>query len=455
MFTWKGVLDRPAYLWRAALTIAFLIGTILLFPYLVKAMVSASHCAMDTCGAVALGVAFILRPIFFIVAIAMAVSACVRRARDAGLQPWLGALPPLLLVADHAFLQYAGAGWAYPFSMGILTFNPPVFALLGTALMGLLAVPSRDSLRIGSDTLLVAPGAPVAPAAPAEPSATARDIPESLSLWRPGRAALLGATVALAVMLWPLLTNSSISSPLVLIALPAYVFPLFVPTFLLYTPLVAAGMRFAAKRDAIGAAAVVAALLPFGFWAAALSSVRTAKTHELAAIAAIPKVALPAAITAVVIEGDNWPMMNCARGRVLSGDYGFDDVLTYGQSKKSPYLRFTRATANAPVRKGTEVDAAPSQYVLIRFPRRPPFFADRVLVDIVFPPVEIYAVDTTGTQLIAASYTALNPPPVFPPMLTSQGWYRGDNSTTSAKSCGNVSAFIQRELLDKLPSRRG
>jgi uncharacterized membrane protein YhaH (DUF805 family) len=462
MFTWKGVLDRPAYLWRAAVTIAFLIGTILLFPFLAWAIVWASHCERDTCGAVGLAVAFILRPIFFIVAMTMVLSVCIRRARDAGLHPGLGAVPPLMFAADHAFLQYAGAGWAYPFSAGILTFHPPVFALLGTASMALLAVPSRDSLRDIWNPLSVAPVAPAAPSPAAEviqsptdvlPSPAVAVFPEELRLWRPGRAALLGATVALAVMLWSLATNSSVSAPLVLIVLPAYLFPLFVPTFLLYTPLVAAVMRFVARRDAIGAAAVVAAFIPFGFWAASLWSVRTAKAQEAAAIAAIPKVPLPATVDAVVIEG-NGTMTNCARTRVLSGDYGLGEVLTHGQSKKSLYLRFTRATAKAPVRKGIEVDTAPAEYIQIRFPNRPSFFADRVLVDIVFPPVEIYAVDAAGTQLVAASYTALNLPPAFPPMLTSEGWYRGDNSTTFEKSCKNVGAFIQRELLDKLPPRQ-
>jgi hypothetical protein len=39
-------------------------------------------------------------------------------------------------------------------------------------------------------------------------------------------------------------------------------------------------------------------------------------------------------------------------------------------------------------------------------------------------------------------------------MLTTFGWYQGDNSTTSEKSCKSVGTFIQRELLDKLPPRR-
>jgi hypothetical protein len=35
-------------------------------------------------------------------------------------------------------------------------------------------------------------------------------------------------------------------------------------------------------------------------------------------------------------------------------------------------------------------------------------------------------------------------------MMTMMGWYRGDNLTTSDKSCISVAAFLQGELLDKL-----
>jgi uncharacterized membrane protein YhaH (DUF805 family) len=129
MFSWKGTLDRPAYAWRSIIAIAFLIGTILVFPFVTKAVVAASRCALDTCGAVGLLVPTVIRPILFIAAIAMALSACVRRARDAGLNPWLAAFPPLMLAGDQGFLQYAGAGWAYPFATGILSFHPPVYAL--------------------------------------------------------------------------------------------------------------------------------------------------------------------------------------------------------------------------------------------------------------------------------------------------------------------------------------
>jgi hypothetical protein len=510
MFTWTGVLDRAAYARRSAIAVVFLIGTIFLFPFLLKAIVTASHCALDTCGAVGLVASTSLRPILFVTALAIALSACVRRARDAGLRPWLGAFPPLMLAGDQGFLQYAGSGWAYPFSTGILSFSWPVYALFGVALIGLLGIPSRDVLRNGGSrtldkTLLVLVGwlsigaaarlsgfpliafigfSPMiafalfmflsyatnampfflalaayrlrrsylsAPAMPLPATAPATEAP---NLWQPMRAAAIGATIAAAVLFWSLTTNSQLTIPLMLIGLGAYALPFFVPTFLLYTALAAAALRFMAKRDAIAGAALLAAVIPFGFWAASLSSVLMAKARERAAIAAIPKAALPAKVGGVVIEGEDWPLINCARGRVLSADYDIGDVLTHGQSK-SPYLRFTRATARSPVREGKAADAAPTEYILIRFPRRPQFLLEsRVPPDIASPPVEIYTVDPSGTRLVAATYAALNRPPAFPPMLTAYGWYRGDNSTTSEISCKSAGTFIQRELLDKLPSGR-
>jgi hypothetical protein len=439
---------------------------------------------------------------------ALALSACVRRARDAGLHPWLGAFPPLMFAGDQALLQYAGASWAYPFSAGILKISPPVYALFGMALMALLGVPTRDTLRNGGSRLLdkallilaallsisavlrtgvlplsVFTSLPLAmllvvrfesyvpyimplffllavdrvrrshSAAPATPSPAAVVVSETPNLWQPGRAALIGAIIAFALLLWSLLTNNQMTFPLALMALGAFALPFFMPTFLLYTVLAVSVLRFIARRDAIAAAAVFVALIPFGFWAGSLSSVLMAKAREREAIAAIPKVALPAEAGAVVIDGDEWPLINCARSQILSGNHGIGDVLTHGQSN-SAYLRFTRATANAPVRKGEAVDSAPTEYVLIRFPRRPSFFQNRISADIASPPVEIYAVDSASTQLVAASYTALNRPPTFPPMLTTYGWYRGDNSTTPETSCKSVASFLQRELFDKLPLDR-
>jgi hypothetical protein len=413
-----------------------------------------------------------------------------------------------MLVGDQGFLQYAGSGWAYPFAAGILSFSAPVYALFGAALIGLLGIPPRDALRSGGTPVLdkiilvlggwlsIAAAARVSgfplgfaglspkiaiwlflflsyaayampfflalaayrvwrsgQMAPAMPLPTVAET-EAPNLWQPKRAVVFGAMIAFAVVFWSLQANSQMTIPLLLIGLAAYALPFFVPTFLLYTAVVASILRFGAKRDAIGGAVVLVALIPFGLWAASLSSVLMAKDREKAAVAAIPKVALPATVGGVVIEGDDWSLINCARARVLSGDYAVGDVLTHGQSKSS-YLRFTRATARSPVNKGEAADSAPTDYVLIRFPRRPQFLQDsRVPADIKSPPSEIYAVDPGGTHLVAATYTVLNPAPAFPPLLTTDGWFRGDNSSTPEKSCRSVGDFIQRELLDKLSVHR-
>jgi hypothetical protein len=85
-------------LWIEAPTrIAFLTGTVFVFPILLEAIATATLCGTDTCGAVTLVASAALRPLIFLAGLAVALSACIRRARDAGLRTRLGAFPPLLM----------------------------------------------------------------------------------------------------------------------------------------------------------------------------------------------------------------------------------------------------------------------------------------------------------------------------------------------------------------------
>jgi hypothetical protein len=83
-----------------------------------------------------------------------------------------------------------------------------------------------------------------------------------------------------------------------------YLFDLYVfaPAVPPYAALTASILRLKARPNAVGIAAVCAALIPFGLWAASLSSVINAKAQEKAAIAAIPKTPLPAKVGAAVID---------------------------------------------------------------------------------------------------------------------------------------------------------
>ncbi len=517
MLTWTGVLDRPAYLRKCAIVIAVLIGTILLFPFVLRAIVGAFRCGIDTCGAVGLIVATVLRPILFAVTLAMGLSACIRRARDAGLRPWIGAFPIVMLAADQDFLQYAGAGWAYAFSSGVFG-RMPVYALFGVVLMGLLAVPARDTLRGGGNrtldwVLAVMAGwltlgamprvlnvlfltqlsveirkifyvfsryavyamllffvlaacriwlsrSPASARGAREPERLYREpeiASETPDLWQPKRAVLIGVAITFAIILWSLRVNEGTSFgswSAVLFGL-IVLLPTLVPSFVIYTALTAAGLRLAAKRDLIAITAFLICLIPFGLWMQSSRSALAAKAQGQATIAAIPKTSLPAKIEAVVIEGDDWSLINCARLLMLSGNYHVGDVLTRGQGSSGGYLRYTKATANGAVDRGIAADSVPADHVLIRFSRSPKLAPQTGLPrDAASPPVEIYAVEAGGERLVAFTYTAFNRPPHFPPMLTSMGWFRGSNASTSQTSCKSTDAFIQRELLDKLPPRR-
>ena len=45
MFRWTGALDRSTYAWRSGIAIAFLVVTIVFFPFVNAAIMRASHCA--------------------------------------------------------------------------------------------------------------------------------------------------------------------------------------------------------------------------------------------------------------------------------------------------------------------------------------------------------------------------------------------------------------------------
>jgi hypothetical protein len=283
-------------------------------------------------------------------------------------------------------------------------------------------------------------------------------VPAGPSLWRLKPAALVGFVVTLAVLIYSLRASGSISlsfahlSSVVLAVV--LTLPTFLPSFLMYTALTATGLRLVAKQDLIAVIAFLISLVPFGLWIQSSLSISAAQAEERAKIASIPKTVLPVKIDAVVIEGDDWSLINCARRLVASGHYDIADVLTRGQGRGGGYLRYTKATADSPVDRGVAADNVPADHVLVRLSRNPKLAPKTGRsMDGTSPPVEIYAVDSSGERLVAFTYKAFNPTPHFPPMLTSMGWFHGNNGVTSQMMCKSTDAFIQRELLDKLPRR--
>ena len=264
--------------------------------------------------------------------------------------------------------------------------------------------------------------------------------------WQPTRAAIIGGIVAFVVLVWSLradLENSPLGLFLVLL-------PYFVPTFFVYTALVASLLRLKAKPDAAAGAVLLAALIPFSFWATGLIFGLSQRATEQAAIAALPKAGFPKNVNGIVIDGDNGGAINCARHLILTSNHNFADVLTRGQIKEGQYLKFTQETAKSPVDEGRPIDSPPEDYLLIHFPRRSQFLADRISASVTDPSIEIYSVGLNKRQLVAVTYAADNRLPAFPPMLTLFGWYPRDATATSEKSCQNVARFLQRELINKM-----
>ncbi|MCK1395407.1 hypothetical protein [Bradyrhizobium sp. 1] len=498
MFMWTGVLDRSAYVRRAAVAIALLAGTSLLFPSLVKAL--EPHCPLGLCGATAP----LFWPILLAVPLVLILSICMRRARDAGLRPSLAALPPLMLYGDQLILEVAGTDRL--FSLRAYLFFLPVFAMFGLLLMALLAVPARNAMRNAGGTIVdaallvlagwIAIGAIergdrlVLPlllmSMPAQidraiylplsyaiyamplflalaayrlwwspPPATAPATSSGSNLWQPKRAVMIGAIIALVSLLWSTLPPGDLVETIYLlpILLGLYLVPVFVPTFVLYAVVTASILRICAKRDAIAIVAIVAASIPFLLWALSFASVLQARARERAEIAAIPKVALPARSGGIVIEGEDNALVNCALERFLLADRAVGGVFIHEQGS-GPYHRFRRGPDDSQVEDDQTFDTAPAEHFLVRFPRRPQFVQDKkAVMDRISPPTEIYAVASGGAQLVALTYATRNQPPAFPPLLTINGWYRHPEAPSKV-ACRNVEIFLDRELLDKLERER-
>jgi hypothetical protein len=302
---------------------------------------------------------------------------------------------------------------------------------------------SGTATALAADAPPIPVDAPVTAPAPAKSESAAA---HTQNYWQPTKAAIISGMVAFIILVWSSWTDIG-TSPLSLFLV---LLPYFVPTFFVYMALVASLLRLKAKPDAEAGAALLAALIPFGIWAADLTFGLSTKATEQAAIAAIPKAVFPKDIHGIVIDGENGGAINCARQLILTSGHNLADVLTRGQIKENQYLKFTQETAISPVREGQPVDSLPKDYLLIHFPRRSQFLADRVSADVTNPGVEIYSVDSNERQLLAFTYTSNNRQPAFPPMLTIYRSYPRDATATSEKTCRNVAQFLRRELLDKM-----
>jgi len=268
-----------------------------------------------------------------------------------------------------------------------------------------------------------------------------------------------------SVKAWSLIWPSALSLAVTLVAIDRAVadqgmfVPLFLmiglssfvaPTFILYFAPLAAAFRFAEKRNLRWLILLVISLSPFGFWLGKTWSVHDAKMHELNDIASVPTTPLHSRPSSVLVEGADWGVTNCVRQHLLSTPTGIEEVFVAGRGNGS-FLRYTRANSNAPRFQGETVTRLPDNYLVVKLERTSRFAPARQVLDAAAPPIEVYAVSPGSEELTAVSYTTLHRYPVVPPVLTTSGWYWGNN-TLHAGDCRFAIDFVQRLISQNVAS---
>lgn len=89
-----------------------------------------------------------LKPILTFSFFLVFASALVRRARDAGVGPWVGAGIAALAVTDAQTILFAGGSWAFAFSAGILAGTTPLGLLAALAMAVAIGFAPRSTRRV-------------------------------------------------------------------------------------------------------------------------------------------------------------------------------------------------------------------------------------------------------------------------------------------------------------------
>lgn len=128
IFMTKSAFRRAAAIWIGTLT-----GFVLLFPFLLFALVKASSCAGvgGACGALAAVIGVTLKPLGVIVLGALLVTALWRRVRGLAMNHAWGGVTVLWMLGSMAVLVGFGNFWGANFALG-LAYMPPVVLLAMT-----------------------------------------------------------------------------------------------------------------------------------------------------------------------------------------------------------------------------------------------------------------------------------------------------------------------------------
>ena len=364
-------LGPKAYAVRSLAAFAAFAALTLGFSLIIYALLAATRCANDVCGAVGIIGSSILRPLICLVTLGYFFIISTRRARDAGLPAACGAFVPLMMIADANDALHFKAGWAYAFSQGVLRLTFPTYLIFSLACVGLLCMVPHGALRLNRGSwasralialaaFLVAlalfrtaleflpPSAVFSLPRPmlivvARASGSYAFIPMLVFLfgtgalvyaqrnqpsggsanatqtafppashfplgWSPKAAIAVALALATALTLFHLVSND-FNIVWAVLLLPAWLATIL-PTTLMYLPVICALFNLRIRRNAAAWGLLFASLLPSGFWITAIHADHTARQAEIARIATIPTVPLERVPSTIVVEGD---FLDCPR----------------------------------------------------------------------------------------------------------------------------------------------
>jgi hypothetical protein len=239
-------------------------------------------------------------------------------------------------------------------------------------------------------------------------------------------AALVTFQLAYRDLVWPIALLTQVTSTVL-------------PTALMYVCLRATLWLAARTRTAMAFGLVALTLLPFGQWGYAYRSTEQDHRRQDAEIAAIPTVPSVYKPDTMVIESPH------VRPTAAVWKIGLAHLI-YKGGFAGKRMQSDRPMPGEPWRKPRPIETLPDSYLLLKVGRPSSFAKPRQVYATAGGPFELRLIGPQRDDLIAVWYREFNPLPVFPPLLTTMGWFRGGNSATTTEIDAAVYAFLDRAL---------
>lgn len=493
MFDFYGRTGRREFLIGLTLRFALLLLFTVGYPFVHRAILSTTGCNDQSCGAIGLVTAMMVKPNAVLLIFLSFIGILMRRARDAGLPPWIGLVVVLLAVPDTLYLIVFGGPWTLAFVAGVIGQPTILWGLLIPVwlIAVLAALPSRPTrdwrveppraleiaagialahlaivalVRLSYSTpiaaiilashwrlllfypLMVSRFVAVATSAALlwqglrtddpPPVAKAVDLPsdgDAARLVPVGR--IVAAALVIASLEWALSQPGALDQLLFAIQLPTAI----VPTAAIDALLFVAVVLTVTRRTPAATVLLAVALVPFGAWGWETWKEHRIRAEEAAEIASIPTIEVRTHPDTLVIEMPE---------RYYSGPYTLPGIKNLFTRSPKGDLQAQRNTVGIAVES-----PLPPDHLVFRVREQSAFFSRQPKWDRLWGPFELRLKTATSDDLVAIDYARLRSHPPILPVLTTGGWLVTNNANASTKEQTNAEFRFLATALAKMPAR--